>query len=207
VAVIGHLSLVNCDNRDYNIIMRLHHLLAPLVLCIALTGCKDQSESSAILPTACRSFPGTDIYKIDKRILWVQTNVDGVSSSVAETMFKQACAEATKNIGKIKINIQLELSVDQKQVLIIGFKRFWVLWDVRNGVDYQGVPLNYQVMNFDMLKGWFTQHLGRVPTPDQIEVVTLQDVQNTPKGEPMQLQTLAQIQDMVTRQRLDQNPP
>jgi hypothetical protein len=141
--------------------------------------------------------------------------VDGISSSVAETMFKQACAEATKNIGKIKINIQLELSVDQKQVLIVGFRRFWVLWEVRNGVDYQGVPLNYQVMNLDMLKDWFTRHLGHVPIPDQIEVVTLQDVKNTPKGEPMQLQTLAQIQqqqqaqlqDGITRQRLDQNPP
>jgi hypothetical protein len=180
--------------------MKPHYLLVLLLLCFSLTGCKDQSEASAILPTAYQSFPGTEIYKADKRILWVQTQVDGISSSVADTMFKQACVEATKNFGKIKINIQLELSVDQKQVLIVGFKRFWVLWEVRNGVDYQGVPLNYKVMNLEMLKDWFTQHLGRIPTPDQIEVVTLQDVQNTPKGEPMQLQTLAQIQQEQRQQ-------
>jgi hypothetical protein len=31
-----------------------------------------------------------------------------------------------------------------------------------------------------------------MPTPDQIQVVTLEAAQQTPKGEPMNLQTLAE---------------
>lgn len=191
---------------------------ALILLCLSLTACKDQSEASAILPKACKSFPNTTIYKFDKRILWVQTKVDGISASVADTMFKQACQDASLNLGKIKINIQTELNFDGRQALIVGFRQFYVVWPVRNGVDLQVVPVGYQVMTGAMLSNWFTQHLGYCPTPAQIQVVTEQDAENTPKGEPMQTQTLAelqaakrakivqQVQDYTKEQQLLQNP-
>jgi hypothetical protein len=87
-------------------------------------------------------------------------------------------------------------------VLIVGFKNFWVVWVVRNGIDTQGTPYNYQVLNYEQFSNWFIQVLGVVPTPDQIKVITLDNVQATPKGQPLLAPTLAQV-----RQQEGQLPP
>jgi hypothetical protein len=171
-----------------------------MLLSFSLVGCKDEEIAPMVLPKFADSFPDTTIYDIDKRILWIQTHVDGVSSSAADTMFKTACDQAKKNLGKVQFNVQFELNLAHKQVLIIGFNHFWVVWPVRNGVDYQGVPLNYKVMDYQMFRDWLTHSLGYMPTPDQIRVITLQDVQQTPKGQTMQLQTLAQLQQQKSQQ-------
>ncbi|HXL72143.1 MAG TPA: hypothetical protein VN963_00835 [bacterium] len=174
---------------------------------LTLTGCKDEKVAPWVLPPFCDHFPDTTIYDFDKRILWIQTQVDGISSSTAETMFKEGCVQAENIKGIIKVKINSELTIAGKQVLIIGFNHYWVVWSVRNGVDYQGVPLNYQVMDYQTFHNWFTQKLGYMPTPDQIRVITLQNVQETPKGQPMQLQTLAEIQQQKSQQPQEGQSP
>ncbi len=187
---------------------RIHAILLLFVALSSLTliGCNDEAIAPYALPQFCDYFPDTTIYDFDKRILWIQTRVDGISSACADLMFKQDCVNANQAIQKsplgiLKKNINIQEALknipfdkDKKEVLIVGFNRFWVVWPVRNSVDYQGTPVNYQVMDYQMFHDWLTQYLGYMPTPDQIRVITLQNVQNTPKGQPMQLQTLAEIQ-------------
>ena len=164
-----------------------------LVLCLSTTACKDQSEAAAVLPTVCQYFPNSMIYKFDKRVLWIQTNVDGISSATAMEIFSDACQKAGKAIGQIKINAVEELQFDGRSILVIGFKKGIVACDLRGGGDANGVPRG-QVLNWQMANAWFTQHIGYIPTASQISVITLADVKNTPKGEPMQLKTLAEMQ-------------
>lgn len=184
-------------------------LLFVALSSLALTGCKDDGViAQQVLPTFCGYFPDTTMYDVDKRLLWIQTHVDGISSSTAELMFKQDWAQATQKLPKnsVIINMQNLLTLAGKQVLIIGFNHYWVVWSVRNGVDYQGVPLNYQAMDYQMFHDWFTQNFGYMPTPDQIRVITLKDLQTTP-GQPMQLQTLAEIQQQKSQQPQEGQSP
>ena len=174
---------------------------------LVISGCKDEEVAPMILPQFCQYFPETMIFAIDKRILWIQTNIDGISSDAADLMFKQDCEQSNtalikKSFGLIK-NVKGGLIAAGKQVLIIGFKHFWVVWSVRDGVDYQGIPVNYRVMDDQTFHDWLTRSLGVFPTPDQIQVINLQEIQNTPKGQPEQLQTLAQIQ----QQKIQQSQP
>lgn len=168
-------------------------LIFALLLVDTLSSCKDQQEAAAVLPEICQYFPDSSIYKFDKRVLWIQTRVDGISGKVAAAIYTQACQQAAKSIGKIKINMATELQIDGRSILVIGFKNGCVACDLRNGVDTSGVPVG-TIMNWQQANVWFTQHIGYMPTPEQIFVVSLRDVQNTPKGQPMQLRTLAELQ-------------
>jgi hypothetical protein len=47
-----------------------------------------------------------EIYKFDRRVLWIQTHVDGIGPQIAETMFQQGCQKAAFPIGRFKINIE-----------------------------------------------------------------------------------------------------
>ncbi len=53
------------------------------------------------------------------------------------------------------------------------------------------------------VKVWLQQRLGYVPSKDQLLVERLQDIQNTPPGQPMMLKTLAELQN-ENRARLQQ---
>jgi hypothetical protein len=166
--------------------------LAP-ILAFNISGCKDQSEAKAILPTVCQYFPGSEIYKFDQRVLWVQTHVDGISGATAMSMFTQACQKAAKSFGDVKFDVSTELKFDQRSILIFGFKRGCIACDLRDGVNSDGVP-NGTIMDWKQVSPWLSQHIGYMPTAAQIRVITLEDVGRTPKGEPMQLQTLAERQ-------------
>lgn len=178
-------------------------LLFAALSSLTLAGCKDEEVAPNVLPTFNEYFPDTTMYHVDKRFLWIQTHIDGISLSAADMIFKQDCTQATQAIQnksfKLIKNIQLGLSIAGKQVLIVGFNHFWVVWIVRNGVDYQGIPVNYQVMNYQQFSSWLTKVLGFMPTPDQIKVVTLENVQQTPKGQPLQAPTLAQLQQQKSQ--------
>jgi hypothetical protein len=171
-------------------------ILVMLLVSVCLYGCKDKEEAREVLPKVCPHFPDSVIYKFDKRVLWIQTNVDGISGETAEDIFQQACQQAAYKLGKLTFNISAEMKFDDRSILIIGFKQYLVAWEVRNGVDQRGIPRGYEVMNWNQAPSWFMQHLGYRPlqNADQIYVITLQDVQQTPQGQPMQLQTLAQLQ-------------
>jgi hypothetical protein len=190
---------------------RFFFLLATAFLGFSLSGCKDEEVAPKVLPQFNDYFPDTTMYEVDKRFLWIQTHIDGISGSAADLMFKQDCAQSIPAIqknsfGLIK-NIPIALTFAGKQALIIGFNHFWVVWLVRNGVDSQGIPVNYQVMNYQQFNNWLTQVLGFMPTPDQIKVVSLQNVQQTPKGQVLQAPTLAQVrlQKNQQPQEIDQS--
>jgi hypothetical protein len=173
----------------------LYLLFCVVLLSLCLAGCKDKDEAKAILPSLDAAFPNSYILKIDPRLLWVQTQVAGISATTAEQLYVAACQKATKPIMKnLTINIQEELNIDRRKYLLVGFKNFYIGWDVRNGVDSRGLPIGVQVMNAAHVKDWLESRLGYYPTKDQILVERLQDVQNTPDGQPMQLPTLAALQ-------------
>jgi len=180
-------------------------LLLATILSLTLTSCKDEEVAPNVLPTFNEFFPDTTMYDVDKRFLWIQTHIDGISLSAADMIFKQDFAQATQAIQKksfgITKSVPLALSIAGKQALIVGFNHFWVVWVVRNGVDPQGIPVNYQVLNYQQFSSWLTQVLGAMPTPDQIKVVSLEIVQQTPKGQPLQAPTLSQIRQQKKQEQ------
>ena len=183
---------------------RIIAFLIAAFLGFSLSGCKDEEVAPKVLPQFNEYFPDTTMYDVDKRFLWIQTHIDGISASAADLMFKQDCAQSIPAIQKSSFgltkSIPLALSIAGKQVLIVGFNHFWVVWVVRNGVDSQGVPANYQVLNYQQFSSWLTQVLGSMPTPDQIKVISLQNVEQTPKGQPLQTPTLAQVRQQKNQQ-------
>lgn len=177
-------------------------ILLTALLGLSLSGCKDEEVAPMVLPTFNDYFPDSTLYHVDKRFLWVQTHIDGISASAAELMFRQDCGQALTAIQKksfqIIKNLPTALTIAGKQVLIVGFNHFWVVWVVRNGVDAQGIPVNYVVLNYQQFNAWLTQVLGAMPTPDQIKVVSLPLLQQTPKGQLVQPPTLAQVRQQKT---------
>jgi hypothetical protein len=194
------LLKLNGSRASFRIVI----LLVTTFLGFSLSGCKDEEVAPKVLPQFNQYFPGTMMFDVDKRFLWIQTHIDGISASAADLMFKQDCAQSIPAIQKASFGlikkIPLALSVAGKQALIVGFNHFWVVWVVRNGVDYQGIPVHYQVMNGQQFRSWLNTVLGFVPTPDQIKVVSLELVQQTPKGQPLQAPTLAQIRQQKNQQ-------
>lgn len=172
-------------------------------LGLSLSGCKDEEVAPMVLPQFCNYFPDTTLYQVDKRFLWVQTHIDGISPAAADLMFKQDCGQALaavqqqsqeKSFNLIKINsLVTALSIAGKSVLVVGFNRYWVVWIVRNGVDVQGIPVNYAILDYQHFNAWLTQVLGAMPTADQIKVVSLVLLQQTPRGQVVQAPTLAQV--------------
>lgn len=169
----------------------------PLVLLfiLCLSGCnKDEMEGSEVLSRICPYFPDATIYKWNSSLLWIQTSVGGISDKAAAAIFENACTQAHYNFGKlIKFNITELMNLDKRTYLMVGFKQYAVTWDMRNGVDARGIP-RYQVITWQQAPSWFTEHFALRPTPETIQVITLQEIQNTPKGQPIQVKTLAQIQ-------------
>jgi hypothetical protein len=182
-------------------------LLFTIFSGLSLSGCNDVEEANNVLPQFNNYFPNTTLYDVDKRFLWIQTRIDGIGASAAELMFQQDCQQSIPAIYKssygISKSIPVALTFDGKKVLIIGFKNFWVVWLVRNGVNAQGIPVNYQVLDYQQFSAWLTQVLGVIPTPDQIKVVTLQNAQLTPKGQLIQAPTLAQVRQQNALQPQD----
>jgi len=166
-----------------------------MLLSLCLSGCdKDEIEGSEVLTRVCPYFPDAVIYKWDRRVLWIQTKVDGVGDKTTAAMFEQACQQVKFNLGKlIKFDITQLMQLDHRFILIIGFRQYFVAWEVRNGVDGRGIP-RYEVLTWQQAPSWFMEHVGSNPTPDMIQVETLQNVQNTPKGQTVQTQSLASIQ-------------
>lgn len=172
-------------------------ILLTALLGLFLNGCKDEEVAPKVLPGFNQYLPDTTLFQVDKRFLWIQTHLDGISASMADLMFRQDCAQSIPSIQQSSFNliknIPLALTIAGKQVLIVGFNHFWVVWVVRNGVDSQGIPVNYQILNGQQFRSWLTQVLGFVPTPDQIKVVSLDLVQQTPRGQLVQAPTLAEV--------------
>jgi hypothetical protein len=190
-------------------------LLGIVLVASTLYGCKDKEEGAAILPTIDQYFPDSAIFKFNNRVLWIQTHVNGISGKVAATIFAQACQQASKSFGNFKINVAEELQFDGRSILIIGFKNFCIACDLRDGNGPDGNPRG-TIMTWQQAPSWFVQHVGYMPTTQQIFVERLADIQNTPKGQSMNLETLAEdkaqlkarelglLRDMESKQELEE---
>lgn len=185
-------------------------ILFSTLLGLFLSGCKDEEVAPMVLPQFNSYFPDTTLYQVDRRFLWVQTHIDGISASTVDMMFKMDCTQALqalqqKSFGFLN-NLPSALTIAGKQVLIVGFNHFWVVWVVRNGVDQQGIPANYSILTYPQFNSWLTQVIGVMPTPDQIKVVSLPLLQQTPKGQVVQAPTLAQVRQQKIARPQDINP-
>jgi hypothetical protein len=56
-------------------------LLFAALSSLTLAGCKDEEVAPNVLPTFNEYFPDTTMYHVDKRFLWIQTHIDGISLS------------------------------------------------------------------------------------------------------------------------------
>jgi hypothetical protein len=149
--------------------------LALLVLLVLLTvsGCVDDHQ---LLTQVHEYFPGAALYKFDKRVLWIQTQVEGVTPKFGEETFLHFLEEAnnsTKQKSFGIINFSDALAHDGYIFLVLGFKQGIVVWDRRNVLGPNGLPTTYHWnLSWQQAPAWFTQHLGYYPQKDQITVVS-----------------------------------
>jgi hypothetical protein len=147
-------------------------LLVALLTSVALSGCVDDHQ---LLAQVHEYFPGAALYKFDRRILWIQTQVDGISPKFAEETFLHFLEESDKAALQKSLGIvhfSDALAHDGYIYLVLGFRQGVVVWDRRPVIGPNGLQTTYHWnMSQDQAPAWFVQHLGYYPQPDQIVVV------------------------------------
>ena len=147
-------------------------LLVVLLCSFALCGCVDDH---AILTQVHEYFPGASIYKFDKRVLWIQTDVGGVSGKFAEKTLTSFLHDADgtamqKSFGLV--HFSQALAHDGYIYLVIGFQNGIIVWDRRPVTEPNGLRATQRwVLKWDSAPDWFTQHIGYYPTKEQIVIV------------------------------------
>jgi hypothetical protein len=151
--------------------MALFSLLA-LLLGTMLSGCVDDHQ---LLAQVHEYFPGAGLYKFDKRVLWIQTDVDGVSPKFAEQTFLHFLEEADtaaqqKSFGLVHLSDAL--AHDGYLYLVLGFKQGIVVWDRRQVTAPNGQLTTYHwTLALQQAPAWFVEHIGYYPQESQIVVV------------------------------------
>ncbi len=150
---------------------------SPAIFLLALVmtgGTRSCVDEHGLLTQVHEYFPGAQLFKFDNRVLWIQTEVDGVSPKFAEKTFlvflqEANTAAAQKSFGII--NFSDALAHDGYVYLVFGFKQGAVAWDRRpvtqNG---QQVTLHWN-LTWQEAPNWFRQHIGYFPQKEQIVVV------------------------------------
>jgi hypothetical protein len=143
-----------------------------LFLCFFAKGCVDDR---AVLTQTHEFFPGSTLYKFDNRVLWIQTEVDGVSGKFAEKTLETFLQDAEGTTEKKSFGLAHFsdlLAHDGYVYLVIGFKKGIIVWDRRKVAGPNGLPTTYHwVLNWEQAPGWFTEHIGYYPQKEQITVV------------------------------------
>jgi hypothetical protein len=152
---------------------RARLLLLLFLLTVSVSGCVDDH---AILTQIHEFFPGSTLYKFDKRVLWIQTQVDGVSGKFAEktlNSFLQDAEGAAEQKSFGLVHFSDALAHDGYVYLVIGFRRGIIVWDRRPVVSPNGLPTTlHWVMDWQKAPAWFTEHIGYYPQKDQITIVS-----------------------------------
>lgn len=152
---------------------RARGAFAVVLLSVSLSGCVDDHE---LLRRVHEYFPGATLYKFDERVLWIQTQVDGVSGKFAEKTlmsFLQESENAATQKSFGIVHFSDALAYDGYVYLVLGFRQGIVVWDRRTVVGRDGLPTTlHWVMNWQQAPGWFTRHLGYYPQKDQISIVS-----------------------------------
>ncbi len=139
-----------------------------VLLTSTLLGCVDDHQ---LLLSVHEYFPGAALYKFDKRVLWIQTEVDGISPKFAEKTFLNFLEEANKSTAQKSfgiINFSDALAHDGYVYLVLGFKQGMVVWD-RRPVLQNGARVTFHWnMTWEEAPTWFVEHVGYFPTNEQI---------------------------------------
>jgi len=143
-------------------------LILMVLMVSTLAGCDDQKM---VLPKVCEYFPDSALYQFDKRVIWIQTRVDGISGKTAAAIFEQFCQQA-EQMGKLRVALAAEFAIDGHRILVVGFRQGIVAWDIRDGVDPATRLPRFQILNWSQEPAWFTQHLGYVPRKDQTQIIS-----------------------------------
>jgi hypothetical protein len=143
-----------------------------LLFCLFAKGCVDDH---AVLTQMHEYFPSSTLYKFDKRVLWIQTQVDGISGKFAEetleTFLKRSEETAVKESGGL-VHFSDALAHDGYVYLVIGFKKGIIVWDRRKVAGPSGLPTTYHwVLSWEQAPGWFTERIGYYPQQEQITIV------------------------------------
>ncbi len=143
-----------------------------LFFFLSISGCVDDH---AVLTQIHEYFPGSTLYKFDKRVFWIQTQVDGVSGKFAEKTLDSFLQDADgaaekKSFGLVRFSDAL--AHDGCIYLVIGFRKGIVVWDRRKIAGPNGLPTTrHWVLNWEQAPEWFTQHIGYYPQKEKITIV------------------------------------
>jgi hypothetical protein len=146
--------------------------LIALLLIVTLSGCVDDHQ---LLAQMHEYFPDAALYKFDNRVLWIQTQVDGVTPKFGEQTFLRFLEEADtlaqqKSLGTIHFSDAL--AHDGYVYLVMGFKQGIVVWDRRPVGGSNGSPVTlHWNMTWQQAPAWFVEHIGYYPQKSQIVVV------------------------------------
>jgi hypothetical protein len=145
--------------------------LLAVLLTGTRSGCVDDHQ---LLSGVHEYFPGAALYKFDNRVLWIQTEVDGVSPKFAEKTFLNFLDEANKSTAQKSfgiINFSDALAHDGYVYLVLGFKQGMVVWD-RRPVTQNGEKVTFHWnVTWEQAPTWFVQHVGYFPMKEQMVVV------------------------------------
>jgi hypothetical protein len=121
-------------------------LLVVLFLSVSFPGCANSHEfvnDHELLMQVHEYFPNAVLYKFDKRVLWIQTQVDGVSGRFAEKTlesFLQESDSAAMQRSFGTVHFSNALAHDGYVYLVAGFQQNVVVWDRRTVVGPDRLP-------------------------------------------------------------------
>ncbi len=135
-----------------------------LLVVLAFThGCIDDHK---ILAEVHDYFPGAVIYKFDSRVLWVQTQVDGITGKFAEETFDtflNKIEARTQEKSRGFITFSQAMAHDGYVYLVLGFRGGIIVWDRRVNLRW--------TLNMAQARTWFIENLGYFPQQHQIQIV------------------------------------
>lgn len=140
--------------------------VALLLLGLTPRGCVNDHT---LLKQVHEYFPRATLYKFDPRVLWIQTQVDGISGKFANETFQRFLEEAQRGALEKSygiVDFSGAMARDGYVYLVLGFRQGVVIWDRRSGTNGPRWILNWQEA-----RQWFIQYFGYFPKDDQIEVV------------------------------------
>jgi hypothetical protein len=146
--------------------------LLVVLLAGTLSGCLDDHQ---LLSSVHEYFPAAALYKFDGRVLWIQTQVDGVSPKFAEKTFLNFLQEANTSAAQKSfgiIDFADALAHDGYIFLVLGFKQGIVVWDRRPVLQNGARVTLHWNMSWEEAPPWFVEHLGYYPQKEQIVVVS-----------------------------------
>ena len=146
--------------------------VAVILFSIVLSGCVDDHQ---LLSQVQDYFPGAELYKFDRRVIWIQTQVDGISPKFAEKTLQEFLQQADSTAQHESLGIvhfSDALAHDGVIYLVLGFRSGIVVWDRRAVPGPNGFPVTHDWnLTWDQAPAWFVEHLGYYPQRNQIVVV------------------------------------